>query len=74
MNYIFIANRRSDDPEDAGVYVINDGSESVNNFRNAKMANEAAKAAGDAYACIITQMRMNLAARVIMNELGEEME
>jgi len=71
MNYIFIANRRSDDPEDAGVYVLNDGSVSVNNFLNAKMANEAAKAAGDAYAFINTQMRLNLAARVILHEMGD---
>ncbi len=96
MSYIFIANCRSVD--DPGVYVLNDGSESVNNFLNAKAANEAAIDTYDSYeygsrpttqsevnehcdkisqlrrACKISRLLLKESIRVIMNELGEEME
>ena len=90
--YIFVGNRRLDDPDDpenVGIFVINDGSVSVNNYLNAKADYEAVM---DAYrtafinstplsqvkllldACIITQNRLKHAVRVLMNETRDEPE
>ena len=89
MNYIYVS---------GDVYVIDDGSESVNEFREADAANTAAIDTYDSYeynsrpkiqsevndhcekisqlrrACTFSRRRLKQAIRVIMNELGEEME